>query len=118
MYYSTTKQGRSFRGNGLSTYENDSHETNIPEIIESLSNALVTLESIKEAELIQLLKTHVQNFPKNGIDFYKLTRRYEKTLIEHALKKSKGSQTKAAKLLNLRLTTLNAMIKRHNIQVT
>ena len=117
MYYSTTKQGRSFRGNGLSTYENDS-QTNIPEIIESLSNALVTLESIKEAEMIQLLKTHVQNFPKNGIDFYKLTRRYEKTLIEHALKKTKGSQTKAAKLLNLRLTTLNAMIKRHNIQVS
>ena len=118
MYYSTTKQDRHFRGNGLSTFENNSQETNIPEIIESLSNALVTLESIKEAELIQLLKLHVQNFPKSGIDFYKLTRRYEKTLIEHALKKTKGSQTKAAKLLNLRLTTLNAMIKRHNIQVS
>lgn len=117
MYFSTTKQGKNFRGNGFSNYENNPDETNIHEVIESLSSALVTLESIKEAELIQLLKLHVQNFPKNGIDFYKLTSRYEKTLIEHALKKTKGSQTKAAKLLNLRLTTLNAMIKRHNIQI-
>ena len=117
MYFSTTKQGKNFRGNGFSNYENNPDETNIHEVIESLSNALVTLESIKEAELIQLLKLHVQNFPKNGIDFYKLTSQYEKTLIEHALKKTKGSQTKAAKLLNLRLTTLNAMIKRHNIQI-
>lgn len=117
MYFSTTKQGKNFRGNGISNYENSPDETNIHEVIESLSNALVTLESIKEAELIQLLKLHVQNFPKNGIDFYKLTSRYEKTLIEHALKKTKGSQTKAAKLLNLRLTTLNAMIKRHNIEI-
>ena len=117
MYFSTTKQGKNFRGNGFSKFENNIDETNIHEVIESLSNALVTLESIREAELIQLLKLHVQNFPKNGIDFYKLTSRYEKTLIEHALKKTKGSQTKAAKLLNLRLTTLNAMIKRHNIQI-
>lgn len=117
MYFSTTKQGRNFRGNGFSVYERNPEETNIREIIESLSNALVTLESIKEAEVIQLLKLHVQNFPNNGIDFYKLTKRYEKTLIENALKKTKGSQTKAAKLLNLRLTTLNAMIKRYNIHV-
>lgn len=117
MYFSTTKQGKNFRGNGYSNYETNAEETNIREIIESLSNALVTLESIKEAELIQLLKLHVQNFPNNGVDFYKLTRSYEKTLIENALKKTKGSQTKAAKLLNLRLTTLNAMIKRYNIHV-
>lgn len=117
MYLSATKQGKRFRANGLSKFENNVDETNIHEVIESLSTALVTLESIREAELIQLLKLHVQNFPKSGIDFYKLTSRYEKTLIEHALKKTKGSQTKAAKLLNLRLTTLNAMIKRHGIQI-
>lgn len=117
MYFSTVKQDNNNRGNGFSNYEDNSEDTNIREIIESLSNALNTLESIKEAEAIQLLKLHVQNFPQHGVDFYTLTTRYEKILIENALKKTKGSQTKAAKLLNLRLTTLNAMIKRYNIHV-
>lgn len=87
----------------------------LKEIVGSLSKALDTLESMREVELQQLLTLHAQMFPKDGIDFYNLTENYEKSLIERALRETKGNQTKAAKLLNLRLTTLNSMIKRYHI---
>lgn len=117
MYLSTARHRKGVSTNGLATYSRHRKAANLKEIIESLSNALLTLELLNEAELVQLLKMHVQNFPKEGLDFYKVTKRYEITLIEHALKQTGGSQTKAAKLLNLRLTTLNAMIKRYKIKI-
>lgn len=87
----------------------------LKELVGSLSKALDTLESMREVELQQLLNLHSRMFPKDGIDFYNLTENYEKSLIERALRETKGNQTKAAKLLNLRLTTLNSMIKRYEI---
>lgn len=89
--------------------------SNLTEIVESLSNILCKLEAMKEAEVDQLLKLHVESFPKDGIDLYSLMDLYEKTLIEFALKESKGSQTRAARLLNIQLSTLNKKIKRHKI---
>ena len=86
-------------------------------VVESLSKALNTLESLKEVEIYQLLKLHAQYFPKKGIDFYKVTKLYERSLIEHALKQANGKQTDAAKLLNLGLSTLNAKIKKHGIRI-
>jgi transcriptional regulator with GAF, ATPase, and Fis domain len=87
----------------------------LKELVGSLSKALDTLESMREVELQQLLNLHSRMFPKEGIDFYNLTENYEKSLIERALRETKGNQTRAAKLLNLRLTTLNSMIKRYEI---
>ena len=87
----------------------------LKEIVGSLSKALDTLESMREVELQQLMDIHSQMFPKDGVDFYTLIENYEKSLIQHALRQTKGNQTKAAKLLNLRLTTLNSMIKRYGI---
>lgn len=92
-------------------------DSGLKELVGSLSKALDTLESMREVELQQLMNLHSQLFPKDGIDFYKLTENYEKSLIRHALRKTKGNQTKAAKLLNLRLTTLNSMIKRYEISL-
>ena len=91
--------------------------SNLAEIVESLSKILFKLESMKEAEIDQLLKLHVESFPKEGIDLYSLLDLYEKTLIEFALKEARGNQTRAAKLLNIQLSTLNKKIKRHKISV-
>ncbi len=96
-------------GNGIKK------SSELKELVGSLSKALDTLESMREVELQQLLNLHSRMFPKDGIDFYNLTENYEKSLIERALRETKGNQTKAAKLLNLRLTTLNSMIKRYEI---
>lgn len=54
---------------------------------------------------------------KDEIDFYEEVRRFEIALIERALLRSSGSQTEAARLLQLKLTTLNSKLKTYDIQV-
>jgi len=52
------------------------------------------------------------------IDFYEEVRRFEVALIERALWRAAGSQTEAARLLQLKLTTLNSKLKAYDIGVT
>jgi len=55
---------------------------------------------------------------KNGARFTDEVRQFEVNLIRTALGRTSGSQIRAAKLLGLKPTTLNAMIKRYNISST
>jgi len=50
-----------------------------------------------------------------NFDFYGEVRRFETLLIKKALRLTGGSQIKAAKLLNLNATTLNAKVKSYQI---
>jgi DNA-binding NtrC family response regulator len=52
---------------------------------------------------------------KNGARLDEEVRQFEMNLIRTALGRTAGSQTRAAKLLGLKLTTLNAKIKRYHI---
>ena len=72
--------------------------------------------------IVQQLMDEVQqiNEPSSTVfepnfDLANQVRNYEIKLIELALKVSKGSQTKAIRLLGIKKTTLNAKIKRYNI---
>jgi DNA-binding NtrC family response regulator len=51
-----------------------------------------------------------------AVDFYAEVRRFETDIIRHALTRTGGNQTRAARLLGLKLTTLNTKIKRYHIQ--
>ena len=51
-----------------------------------------------------------------GLQFYDAVSRYERQLIEAALRRSGGVQKQAAKILGLKPTTLNEKIKRLGIQ--
>jgi len=51
---------------------------------------------------------------KEGLNLNEAVRHYEKRLIDEALKKSKGVKTKAAKLLNIKRTTLVEKLKKQN----
>jgi transcriptional regulator with PAS, ATPase and Fis domain len=51
-----------------------------------------------------------------GIDFFQEIKRFEMSLIQLALAHTGGHQAKAAKLLNLKPTTLNSKLKVHGIQ--
>jgi len=53
--------------------------------------------------------------PGESLDLRERTQNFQKKIILTALKKSKGVQKKAAKLLGVKPTTLNEMIKRLNI---
>ncbi len=52
---------------------------------------------------------------KGGARFCDEVRQFEVNLIRTALGRTSGSQTRAARLLGLKPTTLNAKIKRYNI---
>jgi transcriptional regulator of acetoin/glycerol metabolism len=49
------------------------------------------------------------------LDFYSEVRRFEIFLIRNALRVTRGSQVKAARLLKMRETTLNTKLKNFNI---
>jgi DNA-binding NtrC family response regulator len=49
------------------------------------------------------------------LDFYSEVRRFEIFLIRNALRLTKGSQVKAARLLKMPETTLNSKLKSFNI---
>jgi transcriptional regulator with GAF, ATPase, and Fis domain len=53
---------------------------------------------------------------EGGADFYEEVRRFECALIQRALKRTAGNQAQAARLLNLKQTTLHEKIKRYNIR--
>lgn len=53
----------------------------------------------------------------DGINFDDEVKSFEILLIERALEQTGGSQLRAARLLNLKHTTLNAKIKRYDIQL-
>ena len=52
---------------------------------------------------------------KHGARFSEEVRQFEVSLIRTALGRTSGSQTRAAKMLGLKPTTLNAKIKRYGI---
>ena len=51
----------------------------------------------------------------DGIDFYDEIERYEIELIKSALAKCGGNQSRAARLLHLKSTTLNAKMKHYGL---
>lgn len=53
----------------------------------------------------------------SGLSFYEEVERFEVLLISSALKKTAGSQIKAARLLRMKNTTLNAKMKRLGLTV-
>ncbi len=83
-------------------------------------NNLTTLK-----ELVLRLLTEVQCIDAvnaltldGGVDFYGEVSRFEIDLIRRALLQTGGHQVHAAKLLNLKVTTLNSKIKHYNINPT
>ena len=55
--------------------------------------------------------------PDVGLNFYKEVRNFEIELIKRALIHTRGHQVKAARLLQMNSTTLNAKIKQYNIKL-
>jgi len=66
------------------------------------------VESIGEAQTPDI---------ENGIDFYDEVSRFEIDLIKRALIQTGGHQRRAARLLNLKVTTLNSKIKHYNLSM-
>jgi len=76
-------------------------------VLQDLASAL--------AHAAEALKTTPVGDIKRGINFYEEVQRFEVALIMRALKETDGQQGRAARLLGLKVTTLNSKIKNYNI---
>lgn len=84
----------------------------ITEKIEVLREVTVALlDEVKSLGSMRKIEIH------DGINFDEEVKTFEILLIERALEQTGGSQLRAARLLNLKHTTLNAKIKRYDIQL-
>jgi transcriptional regulator with GAF, ATPase, and Fis domain len=98
-------------------------ELNGPELAEqthSEPNVDARLNTLRETvlQLLDEVESLAISRPvdiKRGARFSDEVRQFEVSLIRTALGRTSGSQTRAAKLLGLKPTTLNAKIKRYGI---
>ena len=79
--------------------------------LDNLREAALTV--LKEVE--ELASYHPE--PDRKLGLQEEVQRYEKELIRNALQRTRGNQRRAAKLLGVKVTTLNCKIKRYGISV-
>ena len=86
--------------------ESSTFPNNIATLKELVLRLLCELQCVAEVSALNV---------RDGIDFYDEVTRFEIELIKRALLQTAGHQVQAAKLLNLKVTTLNSKIKHYNI---
>jgi transcriptional regulator with GAF, ATPase, and Fis domain len=86
------------------------------------SAAISKTKTLKQLALKLLLEAQSLNEApapdvRNGIDFYEEVKRFEVDLIQRALSFTHGNQVRAARLLKMKVTTLNSKIKHYDINI-
>ena len=89
--------------------ETATSRNSISTLRELVLRLLCEVQSINEVNTLNI---------ENGFDFYDEVSRFEIELINRALLQTGGHQVRAAKLLNLKVTTLNSKIKHYNISLS
>ncbi|MEP6570474.1 MAG: helix-turn-helix domain-containing protein [Acidobacteriota bacterium] len=110
--------------NSTATWETEEIERASP--VDEHNEALTSRNNISTVrELVLRLLCEVQSINEvsaltieGGFDFYEEVSRFEIDLIRRALVQTGGHQVRAAKLLNLKVTTLNSKIKHYQISLT
>jgi len=86
--------------------EPSSLPSNVTTLKELVLRLLSELQCVAEGNTLNI---------RDGLDFYDEVSRFEIDLIKRALLQTGGHQVQAAKLLNLKVTTLNSKIKHYRI---
>lgn len=95
----------------------ESHETSprtsevTPQTLNSLREAALTV--LREVESLSSRQPH----PPEQFELQEEVQRYEIELIKSALQRTRGNQRRAARLLGVKVTTLNCKIKRFGISI-
>jgi transcriptional regulator with GAF, ATPase, and Fis domain len=89
---------------------------------EKAANAHSMTKTLEQLALQLLLEAQSLNeVPtldvRSGIDFYEEVKRFEIDLIQRALVFTCGNQVRAARLLKMKVTTLNSKIKHYDINI-
>ena len=85
-----------------------------------MSSSINNLDSLREAALtllreVETLATQQEPQINGKLGLQEEVQRYESELIREALLRTRGNQRRAAKLLGVKVTTLNCKIKRLGI---
>lgn len=96
-------------GAQLKTQEQPLERNRIEVLIETILALLEEVKALRAAPSPEI---------KDGLNFYREVEAFEVCLIQRALEATNGNQAQAARLLGLRLTTLNTMIKRYKISIS
>ena len=80
-----------------------------------IANALASEVKTLQTEISTTRNQKQIDFDNDGIDFYHEVERYEIEMIKNALELCDGNQTRAAKLLTMKPTTLNAKMKHYGL---
>src|SRR5256885_2323771 len=85
----------------------------------TLENRLSVLQDIALSLLseVESLRGAPAARGEGNLNLHDEVRRFESDLIRAALQKTNGSQVRAARLLSVKQTTLNAKIKRYKISI-
>jgi DNA-binding NtrC family response regulator len=107
MSSAITLSSENLSSNGLS---NSVHEVPLSAHLENLREIVFTL--MTEIECLDRLA------PKEAapVDLKGAVQKFEIDLISAALERTRGNQSRAARLLGIKHTTLNAKLKRYHIQ--
>jgi DNA-binding NtrC family response regulator len=96
----------------LGEYHWDGNIDELESVLESAINSLPP-QQIDEASLPSRIRyARLKSIPPDGIDLPQIVDDFERNLIATALAQCAGSQTRASKLLGLRVQTLNMKLKR------
>ncbi|HSS22418.1 MAG TPA: helix-turn-helix domain-containing protein [Pyrinomonadaceae bacterium] len=108
--------------NSTATWETEAIDTAITSGDNGDNAARNTVATVRD--LAMKLLSEVQGINEvssltleSGFDFYEEVSRFEIDLIKRALLQTGGHQVRAAKILNLKVTTLNSKIKHYNISL-
>ncbi|HEY6230260.1 MAG TPA: helix-turn-helix domain-containing protein [Pyrinomonadaceae bacterium] len=109
--------------NLAATWENDEPSETMPLEPNSQPATRNSVNTLRELVLRLLCEVQSINDVNalsigDDFDFYEEVSRFEIDLIRRALLQTGGHQVRAAKLLNLKVTTLNSKIKHYNISLT
>ena len=90
------------------------------DLVEEKDSANDKTTTLKQLALKLLLEAQSLNEVtrldvRSGIDFYEEVKRFEVDLIQRALSFTGGNQVRAARLLKMKVTTLNSKIKHYDI---
>src|SRR5215470_2320210 len=88
-----------------------------------MSSAIHNLETLREAAItllreVESLTSQQQEPQPPRLALQEEVARYESELIREALQRTRGNQRRAAKLLGVKVTTLNCKIKRFGISLS
>jgi DNA-binding NtrC family response regulator len=93
---------------------NDDEEKVVSPLSKTKTLKQLALKLLLEAQALSEVPTPDV---RSGIDFYEEVKRFEINLIERALAFTQGNQVRAARLLKMKVTTLNTKIKHYDINV-